>query len=71
MLEDKIFLEKEITPNVVKVLDDAKVMINERIPLPKIYHYILTHSKDIRETYITLFLFGLAYRWYKEDNNLK
>jgi hypothetical protein len=71
MLEDKIFLEKEITPNVARMIDTAKIMINERVPLPKIYKYILTHSQDIRETYITLFLFGLAYRWYKEDNHLK
>lgn len=71
MLDDKIFLEEEITPNVVKILDYAKIMNNERIPLPKIYRYILNHSKDIRESYITLFLFGVTYRWYKEDNNLK
>jgi len=71
MLDDKIFLDKEVTPTVVKILDDAKIMNNERVPLPKIYHYILTHSKDIREAYITLFLFGVSYRWYKEDNNLK
>jgi hypothetical protein len=46
-------------------------MIAQRIPLPKIYDYILLHSKDYKERYITLFLFGIAYQGYKEDLNLK
>jgi hypothetical protein len=71
MLDDKIFLEKEITPSVAKTVSEIKLMIAQRIPLPKIYNHILTYSKDYRERYILLFLFGIAYQSYKEDNNLR
>jgi hypothetical protein len=71
MLEDKIFLEKEITPSVAKLVSEIKIMISGRIPLPKIYEYILRNAKDHREMYMTLFLFGIAYQGYKEDLNLK
>ena len=71
MLDDKIFFEKEITPNVAKLISESKLMIAQRIPVPKIYKHILQHSKDHREMYITLFLFGMAYQGYKEDLNLK
>lgn len=71
MLEDKIFLEKEITPNVARLTKEVRILIDARVPIQKIYNYILTHARDHREMYITLFLFGLSYRWYKDDNNLK
>jgi len=71
MLEDKIFLQKEITPHVSQLISEVKLMIAQRVPIPKIYEYILLHSKDYRERYITLFLFGVAYQGYKEDLNLK
>ena len=71
MLEDKLFLEKEITPRVAKMISEIKLMIAQRIPIPKIYAYILRNAKDHREMYIILFLFGIAYQGYKEDLNLK
>lgn len=71
MLEDKLFLETEITPRVAKMISEIKLMIAQRIPIPKIYAYILRNAKDHREMYIILFLFGIAYQGYKEDLNLK
>lgn len=71
MLDDKIFLEKEITPHVVKMVSEIKLMIAQRVPLPKIYKHILQYSRDYKERYIVLFLFGMAYQGYKEDLNLK
>jgi len=71
MLEDKIFLETEITPRVAKMISEVKLMIAQRIPIPKIHSYILRNAKDHREMYITLFLFGIAYQSYKEDLNLR
>jgi hypothetical protein len=71
MIEDKNFLVKEMTPNVLKLVEESKKMIEQRITLPKMFDYILTHSKDHREMNITLFLFGIAYQSYKEDNHLK
>ena len=69
MLEDKIFLEKEITPSVVKLVDEVKKMIAQRATLPKMYDYIMTHSKNYNERYIVLILFGMAYQSYKEERN--
>lgn len=71
MLDDKIFLKEEITPSVAKLVSKIKLMIAQRVPIPKIYEYILRNSKDHREMYMTLFLFGMAYQGYKEDLNLK
>lgn len=71
MLDDKIFLKKEITPSVAKLVSEIKIMVAGRIPIPKIYEYILRNAKDYREMYITLFLFGMIYQGYKEDLNLK
>lgn len=71
MLEDKIFLTKEITPSVSKKVSEMKLMIAQRIPLPKIYDHILQNSKDYKERYILLFLLGVAYQGYKEDNNFR
>jgi len=71
MLEDKLFFEKEITPHVAKLVSEIKLMIAQRIPFPKIYDYILFHSKDYKERYIVLILFGMAYQGYKEDNHFK
>jgi hypothetical protein len=71
MLEDKVFLEKEITPSVAKLISEIKIMIAGRVPIPKIYAYILRNAKDHREMYMVLFLFGMAYQGYKEDLNLK
>jgi len=71
MLEDKIFLAKEITPNVSKLIEESKKMIEQKTTLPKIFDYILTHSRNHQEMNISLFLFGIAYQSYKEDNHLK
>ena len=56
---------------MAKLISETKLMIAQRIPIPKIYKHILQYSKDHREMYITLFLFGMAYQGYKEDLNLK
>lgn len=71
MLGDKEFFTKEITPNVAKMMEEVTTMINKRTPVPEIYHYILVNSKDYSERYISLFLFGLKYKWFKEDNGLQ
>jgi hypothetical protein len=71
MLDDKLFFTKEITHNVSKIMDEVKSMNNKRIPLKTIYNYILTHTDTYQERYISLFLFGLSYRWFKDDNKLK
>lgn len=71
MLDDKLFLEKEITPSVVKLVDEVKKMIPQRTTIPKMYDYILKNSKNYQERYMALFLFGMAYQNYKEDNHLK
>jgi hypothetical protein len=71
MLEDKIFLDKEVTPSVTKIVDTARYMLEHRVTLPKIYEYILTHSNDYQERYMSLFLFGVVFQNYKEDYHLR
>ena len=71
MLDDKLFLEKEITPYVAKLVGEIKTMIAQKATIPTIHHYILKNSRNYQERYITLFLFGMAYQGYKEDNHLK
>lgn len=70
MLEDKEFFNKHITPEVATITEEVKTMINKRIPVPTIYDYILKKSSDYETRYMCLFLFGLSYKWFKEDNNL-
>jgi len=71
MLDDKLFLEREVTPYVAKLVDEIKKMIAQKATIPTIYNHILKNSRDYRERNITLFLFGMAYQGYKEDNHLK
>lgn len=71
MLGDKEFFEKEITPDISELTFVVQSMINQRIPVKTIYNYILTHTNTYHERYIALFLFGLSYRWFKDDHNLK
>lgn len=71
MLDDKAFFDKEITPAVAKLVDKAKAMNECRMPLKDIYDYILKHSDSYHERYMALFLFGLSYRWFKDDNKIK
>jgi hypothetical protein len=71
MLEDKEFFNKEVTSSVANLIDTATIMLHNRTPVKKIYEYLLTHSKDYRERYMSLFLFGIVYQGYKEDNHLK
>jgi hypothetical protein len=71
MLEDKIFFEREITHSVTKLVDEAKFMNEHRIPVKDIYHYILINARDYNERYMALFLFGMIYKWFKDDNNIK
>lgn len=70
MLEDKQFFNKHITPEVASIIESVKNMIDSRIPVPVIYDFILKKSSNYETRYMCLFLFGLSYKWFKEDNSL-
>jgi hypothetical protein len=70
MLEDKWFFDKEITPHVTKLVDESRGMIDKRVPLRKVYDYILLQSKDYQERYVCFIMLGMIYQGYKEDHNL-
>ena len=70
MLEDKEFFLKNVTPEVAVITDEVKKMIDTRRPVKDIYTYILKKSSNYETRYMCLFLFGLSYRWFKNDNNI-
>lgn len=69
-MEDKKFLDDVVNKDIVIVIDAATKLLTARKPLPDIYNYILRNSKNC-DGYITMFLFGVIYQKYKEDNNLR
>lgn len=70
MIEDKEFLQNVVNVNIVKVLDGATKLLEERKPLPYIYNYILRNSQD-RDGYITMLLFGMRYERGYSDVKIK
>ena len=70
MLEDKEFFLKNVTPEVASITNEVKQMIENRKPVKDIYTYILRKSSNYETRYMCLFLFGLSYKWFKDDNNI-